>query len=643
MSKSKLVILFFLSTTYCFSQVEVVPIYRQDQSSSGKTNARTAALTPMALPFWDDFTVNIKNHSPNDTLWEADSRSVRVNNGTGLNPPSIYVATFDGYDATGKPYNTTDLLAKGYADVMTSRSLKLGDVAEANRDSVTMKFFYQLAGNGEKPEQGDILSLLFKNHKGQWIEVWSITNDGTLSTDQFIKSIKKINIRSKETSESKFFHNGFQFQFKSFGRLSGPYDVWNIDYVYVSNGKPKFNPANFDFPDRTVQSPLTSLLKDYQAMPVKHYFSNVTNNTVQPKVMVTNLREKQPGENVTYAQSIKISSAEHGITSSNTDLSNTVVPLPYDESRTVDTNIDNIASLVSAYSNDKKVQLKLSFLLKSGDMNDITNPLSTGDYDPVVYRGINFKSNDTVSTTHILSDYYAYDDGEAEHGINLTGKGTQLAYEFNMKNTTYDSIVAIDIYFPKYGFDTTQFVQIFIAHTLPANDTDYAFKQLFVVKGTTNNQFVRLPIPGSGAVKNKFYVGWQINSEAMIPIGLDRNSNSGDKIYVKVPGAETWTKNTEIYGSIMIRPVFGSPPKIISGVEPLARSKPYPNPTNGTFYLPEQAANIQLFDLSGQSVDYTETPFLDKKQISILSPTTGLLLVRYFNQQWVTEKIVVRP
>ncbi|MBI3220973.1 MAG: T9SS type A sorting domain-containing protein [Bacteroidetes bacterium] len=647
MLKTRLVILFFFSASYCFSQLEIVPIYRHSETTTTKATARTAELTAMSLPFWDDFSFNIKDEKPNDTLWQVDSKSVWVNNGSGINPPSIYVATFDGYDATGKPYSANDILAKGFADAMTSRSLKLGDVAPANRNAVFMTFFYQYSGNGDNPEPGDILSLLFKNAAGQWIEVWSKTNDGTLALDKFTEVT--INLRSKESTPEDFFHNDFQFQFRSFGRLSGPYDVWNVDYVYVSNGKPKeiFPPGNdapyLDFPDRSVISTMTTMLSDYWSMPAKHFFSNLTNNIKAPKVTIASNRKDQIapfGETVNYSSEIRIG-IKSSVTTQLLETATNPGNLSYQEPKNVSINIGAIPDL-SAWDSNDSINLKVLFLLNSKDnIKKISDDV--GDWDEGVYKSINFKSNDTISATHILSNYYAYDDGKAEFGIKLNGKGTQLAYEFNMKTTTSDSIVAIDIYFPKYGDDTNQYIQLFIASSLPANENEYNFKQTYAVQRTTRNQFVRFKIPGAVAVKDKFYIGWQLNSEVVIPVGLDRNSDSGSKIYSKVLGAANWEQNTTVYGSIMMRPVFGKPATVISGVEPSAASKPYPNPNSGTFYLPAEAELIQLFDLSGKSIEFTDTQLADKKQITILTPTTGLFFVRYFNQQWVTEKIVVRP
>src|SRR6185295_17819089 len=53
--------------------------------------------------------------------------------------------------------------------------------------------------------------------------------------------------------------------------------------------------------------------------------------------------------------------------------------------------------------------------------NDNFNKVSSGvgaDYDSIVYKGINFRVNDTLRTTFIFSNYYAYDDGEAESAVS---------------------------------------------------------------------------------------------------------------------------------------------------------------------------------------------------------------------------------
>jgi hypothetical protein len=621
---------------YCFSQLEVVSILREPIDEKKTTSARTSSLSAMRLPFWDDFSFNVKNGYPNDTLWEADSKSVWVNNGSGINPPSVYVATFDGNNLLGKPYSP-DPLAKGNADVMTSRSLKLGDVAQANRATVFMSFFYQFSGNGDAPEAGDILSLLFKNDKDQWIEVWSKTNDGTLLKDKF-DEVPPLSIQALEKGEHNFFHNDFQFRFQSFGRLSGPYDVWHVDYVYV-NQRRSINDTSY--PDRAITNSLTSLFDPYFSVPLLHLGANPV--LAKPFLYSSNNRRDfdQSFSNFSLAQ---ISNYKNG------SLINKQIIDPID-------NGANVAGIIVVGKSILKIQtenrlstafdltmdsIKIKFKIKITS-GDLTNIGPGQEYDPLIYAPIDFRRNDTLSTNYLLSNYYAYDDGVAEYGLKTIGKDTEVAYQFDMKTTAKDNIIAFDIYFPKYSDTTNQTITLFIAKSLTGSLSDYLYQQSYAVKRTSKNKFSRFKIPIGVEVQNQFYVGWRLNSEKIIPVGLDRNNDSGSNIFSKVAGSEVWVQNTSIYGSIMLRPVFGIPDNPTTSVEKPDSSEVYPNPSDGVFYLPIQSEQIQLYDLAGRQLEFQETTELKTKQIKILNPTTGLFLVRYFNQYWHTEKIIVKP
>ena len=109
----------------------------------------------MSLPFWDDFSFSNSPYYPHDTLWQ-NGKSVSLNFGIGINPPSLGVVTFDGLDSIGKPYDVNNALAKGYADSLVSRPISLDLVPTALRTTVYMSFYYQFMGNGEAPDPGTI-------------------------------------------------------------------------------------------------------------------------------------------------------------------------------------------------------------------------------------------------------------------------------------------------------------------------------------------------------------------------------------------------------------------------------------------------------------------------------------------------------
>jgi hypothetical protein len=253
---------FAILTTSASGQLVLTPISKElpKQKSSA---ARTQAINPVTLPFWDDFAT-ITDGVADSTLWEY-GKSVWINSGMGINPPSLNVATFDGLDSVGRAYSVNDLLAKGFADKMVSAPIRMDEVLPANRTRVAITFFYQFKGRGEAPDPGDALSLHFKNEAGIWEQVWSIENTGTLVTDQFIRVTVPI-------TGANYFHDDFQFRFQNFARLSGPYDTWHVDYVYVNSGVPFTPDSNGNvyplFPDRTISQSPTSLFKDYRAVPM---------------------------------------------------------------------------------------------------------------------------------------------------------------------------------------------------------------------------------------------------------------------------------------------------------------------------------------------------------------------------------------
>ncbi|MEQ8425825.1 MAG: hypothetical protein RIA63_14000, partial [Cyclobacteriaceae bacterium] len=270
-----LLISFHVQSAFC--QLTVIPIPKQVADKKSVANGRTKELTPMALPFWDDFSFPNVNGYPHDTLWQY-KQSVSVNPGTGINPPSLGVATFDGIDSLGNPYSGTDL-DKGTADRLRSRPISLDLVPILERNSVYLSFYYQFRGNGEPPDPGDQLRVLFKNSSGNWIQVRTIENDGTLDATVFTQTLIPV-------TGDEFYHDNFQFVILSYGRLSGPYDTWNIDYVYLNKGR---NASDTSYPDRTINLPLTSMLNGYYSMPYDHFMEDPTSNLTPPLISMHNL------------------------------------------------------------------------------------------------------------------------------------------------------------------------------------------------------------------------------------------------------------------------------------------------------------------------------------------------------------------
>ena len=192
-------VILLLTRHSVFCQFIVVPIPKE-ATEKKKDSYRTQSIDPVVLPFWDDFS-SVRDGYPKSNLWEF-GKSVWVNDGMGINPPSLNVATFDGLDSLGKPYNVNDVLAKGFADKLVSAPIRMDLLSAADRTRIFISFFYEFHGNGEPPDVGDLLSLSFKNSSGGWEVIWSKENDGTLSKDKFEQLIIPI-------TADRFFHDNF--------------------------------------------------------------------------------------------------------------------------------------------------------------------------------------------------------------------------------------------------------------------------------------------------------------------------------------------------------------------------------------------------------------------------------------------------
>lgn len=615
-------------------QFVVVPVEREFDSKA-LTTSRTKDVVPITLPFWDDFSRS-RNGYVDPLLWEFGN-SVWVNDGMGINAPSLNVATFDGLDSLGKPYNVNDILAKGFADKLVSAPIQLDLVSTSERAGVAITFFYQFKGNGEAPDPGDILSLAFKNDLGVWDPIWSIENTGSLITDKFILVTIPI-------TDPKYFHEAFQFRFQNFARLSGPYDTWNLDYIYISNGKTQTAPVFPLFPDRTIAKPLTSLFKDYRAMPIEHFFYDPATNLIAPTILITNLRQDQVagnGQPVSYSTEAVITQMKEGspdvvlepVLDVNVNIGS---ELTFAEHKVVTLQTLPDPSTLDHTSDSIRIKLKIQF--DTGD--DKVKTATEGDYDFNVFNPITFQSNDSISATYMLSNYYGYDDGTAEYGAGLNQAGAELAYQFNLATDEPDTLVAVDIYFPRFGDESNQIILFKIFRQLSNNISDVLYQGSIPIQRGTQNRFWRIPLPEPVGVNGTFYVGWKQQSAAIIAVGLDKNTDSGSRIYSNINAA--WEQNTTLKGSLMIRPVFGPGKGVISSTETQPIYNVYPNPSPGEFYLTGNPTRIELVDITGKSIPTELERETTRVRITIPNVKPGMYILRTFQSHWATQKIIVR-
>ena len=104
-------------------------------------------------------------------------------------------------------------------------------------------------------------------------------------------------------------------------------------------------------------------------------------------------------------------------------------------------------------------------------------------------------------------------------------------------------------------------------------------------------------------VKDSFYIGFRQFENSFLPVGLDKNSNTSEKIYYKVDN--NWFQNDVIKGSLMIRPVFSKSDYVLTNTESKKFKKTtsiFPNPSRGLFNLSTKVDNITIYSIDGKIV-----------------------------------------
>lgn len=609
--KRLLLISLLANAAVVFGQLVVVPIGSGSREQNfRKSNTRIQSDQPLTLPFWDDFSFTKASDPevPMDTLWD-EGRSVWVNDGIGINPPSIYTATFDGIDQTGKPYNITDIQAKGFADQLVSRAIDLSTLPATQQDSVFISFFYQVTGRGEAPDKDDNFSLWFKDVNGTWEKVFEVGNSVDIDPTKFNYKILKV--------DSKYFHDQFQFKFQNFARLSGPYDTWNLDYVYLNKRR---KDTDIYFHDQSLTKPISSIFKQYRAIPIKHFKDTASSLLIAPTAGFYNLYKFA-------AQSFKYSTSAHIV--DKMDDVETVQDVDIEVEGDPQTVLPNFTHLdlqlaetvplsaINLSADSIVIDFKLGF--DSGDKNIVP--------ETPFFQPIDFTLNDTVRAEFILHKHYAYDDGTAEYGAGLNKTGTEMAYQFDMYTKASDTIVAVYLYWPQFGDNSNQTVILKIWNDIQGKPSSILYGQTLTVQRTQYNTFTRYNLSEPVAVKNRFYVGWEQTGATVVPVGYDKNNNSGDKIFVNITG--TWEQDPNLTGSLMIRPVFGKGDGvIISGVEKPKVADIYPNPNQGRFSIPLDAENISLFNMMGSPIEFFAEKTTDSQVVTIAYPQPGIYIIR---------------
>ena len=546
-----------------------------------------ASADTLLLPFFDDFS----GHSifPDSSKWKDNF--VFINNTYSDKQITAGVATFDALDNSGRMYSTAS--AAGFrADQLTSQSINL---KYNGSDNVWFSFFYQAGGLSDPPESGDSLTLqFFAPVENKWYSVWKAEG----SHDQRFKpAIIRVD-------NNRFLQKGFQFRFVNYASLSpnlsdpsmvGNCDIWNIDYVVLDKNR---NAADTVFADVAYTLPLRSLLKNHEAMPWKQ-FKQVYLQEMGSSISVHYRNNDTITRNVTRnfeIWDVYRNAQAHFFSAGATNIG----PL---------TTVDYKASLVYTYNTTNE----------DSALFRVTASLKTDNFDP--------KGNDTLIFYQVFQNYFAFDDGSSEGGYGINGLGSRnamVAYRF--VSFLPDTLRAVRICFNDSYLDANKREFDLVVwdnnNGLPGNII-YTREQVMVEQGTGINGFYTYTIPEGVIVNGTFYVGWRQRSESFLNVGYDVNTPHAGKQFFWLNG--DWSQS-QVSGSIMIRPVLGSPLKITSVKETSYKNKNklnfWPNPAKEYINIDtgdsqlNGSAYIKITDLSGH--DLINIPYSERVDISSL-------------------------
>jgi len=624
--------------------------YHKNQAKKARTKAlnnRIQSTIPatLSLPFYDEFSYS--GPFPDTIKWQ-NSQSVFVNHTKATAPPTLGVATFDGLNKFGYPYNSTIIattannLPSVASDTLTSARIRLDTVTTLSlgispADSVFLSFYYEGMGYWDKPDPGDYLFVDFYSPTdSNWTTVWS--HDGYHYNPDSSWHLVMIPVL-----DTAYFHNGFQFRFRNLSGASGDIDHWHIDAVYLNYARKTidtmFSSVGNAFNDVSFVYDLQSPLKNYSQMPFNQYagasdmkdsIGTFLRNNFAIAVSLTT--------NYTFYNSAGLSI----LTSPNG--SNNLSPY-----------------INTGYCSDHAII--------NPSLNGFIYPLSATDSSFTMKFYVpntpdNIHQNDTITFHQNFSNYYAYDDGSAEaaFGNDPTGIANyKMAAKFTLN--VADSIRAMDIFFePVVDVDNVKNAPFNIlvwadnggvpGSILYTDSLRYAFFAEDSLKnGATiikrENSFLRYQFKKAWhlAAGTTFYVGInQIFDSPEISVGFDRNYDFHKNFFYNADGANWYVLpgdlDADYRGSLMIRPVFGDSLQTLA-INKIKNISPtinlYPNPAAD--YVIIQSDNIiskvVITDLLGNELlQQTDNSI---KKINTLSLQSGVYLIKAFTDKGFTD------
>lgn len=531
------------------------------------------------------------------SLW-IDNHVYR-NNHLAVNPPSIGVATFDGINERGIPYDMSVTTSR-VADYLTSKPIDLSGFIAA--DSVYLSFFYQPQGRGFYPTTNDSLVLEFRSpDELNWRHIWSVP--GT-QMHEFKKVMVKV-------VDPLYLKKGFQFRFKNYAALNANKDHWMVDYVYLNSNR---SLADSSFKDIAIAELPKSILDEYTRIPW-HQVKKADIDEKWENMHISNLWNQDIG---TYY--------EHSFLDQTSTLLSTYpadnLPGFYDTTCVQPFDVagydNNVRHEGPAFSYDFDVQWPGGIPFSSKQVFQVRHRIQAFDCPQVGAWNtfVDFNTdNDTAYYPQVFHNYYAYDDSTAESSIYLGQQG-EVGYMFEANFA--DTLRAIQYHFNPQGVNAETYNFTIMVYKDNAGEPgDTLYTQTYVIPEYSEwgpNGFTTYILNRPVAIPaGKFYIGWKQNTIFKINIGMDKNFDRADRLFYKTLGSWMTFEDLGYEGNLMIRPIVGAAVHdsdfvglpVYKGEDALVHSmKLYPNPAqdfiNFQASLPlDKEVEIEIYSIQG--------------------------------------------
>jgi hypothetical protein len=524
--------------------------------------------------------------NPDTLKWEDDGGTY-ISNRIAVNPPSLYVATFDALDANGKPYYNTDGFGK--TDFLTSQAINLAGMAKDS--NIILTFYLQGKGLGTSPrDRFDSLYVQFKAKNNQWYTVCSHLG----SLDDFKQFAVKVD-------KDEYFHEAFQFKFQNFTATNGSVSsTYNVDYILLDK---HIDSTNIIPIDAAINKSQTSILKKYSAMPYFQY---------QPSDLADKVSYTLKNNAAIFTSFDSENFMRYTDGSQSPVLSQSVAFPPAFSTTPASWTVDPKLVMVD---NSKNTEIKY-------EVNSLTG-------DRITDNRIRLECNNRDSGSVKLQNYYAYDDGSAENSLSFNRARAMIRFELNQLP---DTITHIDAFNPQTRYTAAIGSPATISTLIVSNDdrnlVESSTTDVVLTFNDGRDVFTRYKLAKPFIPTTKvFYIGFENTSSTSVFFGVDRNIDSSMVSVYPFPSGP-WMEQ-KISGAFMLRPVLRAN-SITVGVSRATNSLQftvYPNPAKDIVQIEGNVTKIEIKNITGQLLIKKEFALEDDKSIDINQLQAGIYLI----------------